>query len=71
MFRYIFGAILCLLPLLSFGKTPIFGNPEVDVDHMYAYVRRHNPDFRREVAEAFYNIGRRYGIRGDIALCQA
>ena len=71
MFRYIFGAILSLLPLLSFGKTPILGNPEVDVDNMYAYVKRHNPDFRREVAEAFYSIGRRYGIRGDIALCQA
>lgn len=38
---------------------------------MYAYVSRHNSEFSREVAEAFYKIGERYGIRGDIAICQA
>lgn len=71
MQRYFLGALLWLIPLISFGKTPIFGNPEVEIDHMYAYVKRHNPDFKREVAAAFYNVGRRYGIRGDIAMCQA
>ena len=29
------------------------------------------PDFDRDVAETFYTVGERYGIRGDIALCQA
>lgn len=38
---------------------------------MYQFVASHNPSFEREVAEAFYEIGERYGIRGDIALCQA
>lgn len=71
MHRKLFLAFIMMLPLLAAGKTPIFGTPEVEIDNMYAYVKRHNPDFRREVAEAFYNVGRRYGIRGDIALCQA
>lgn len=71
MLRHLICFIVCLLPASLWGKTPIFGNPEVEIDHMYAYVTRHNPDFKREVAEAFYNVGRRYGIRGDIALCQA
>ena len=64
-------SLLLTLPFISLGKTPIFGAPEVSIDHMYAYVSRHNPDFNREVAEAFYNVGCRYGTRGDIALCQA
>lgn len=70
-----FRQLICLLFIVSgvtaYGNTPIFGDPEVEIDHMYAYVSRHNPDFNREVAETFYNVGKRYGIRGDIALCQA
>lgn len=50
---------------------PIMGTPTADVERMYSYVVKHNPEFRREVAEAFINIGERYGVRGDIALCQA
>lgn len=69
--KLLLGLMLCLLPALTNARTPIFGNPEIEVDHMYAYVKRHNPEFSREVAEAFHYIGRRYGIRGDIALCQA
>ena len=71
MLRLILPMFLALLPLLSSAKTPIFGKAQVDVDYMYDYVCRHNPKFDREVAEAFYRIGERYGIRGDIALCQA
>lgn len=71
MLRFTIRLLLLLLPALSSAKTPIFGKAEVEVDHMYAYVSRHNPDFDREIAEAFYRVGERYGIRGDIALCQA
>lgn len=71
MYRILFPLLFMLLPLLSEAKTPIFGKAEIDVDYMYEYVCRHNPKFQREVAEAFYNVGERYGIRGDIALCQA
>lgn len=53
------------------GGTPIFGNHKIEVEQMYQFVRSRNPSFEREVAEAFYDVGRLYGIRGDIALCQA
>lgn len=49
----------------------IFGEPQVSVDRMFEFVRSRNAEFSREIAEAYYNIGLRYGIRGDIALCQA
>lgn len=71
MLRFAILLLLLLLPTLTYAKTPIFGKAEVEVDHMYAYVSRHNPDFDRKIAEAFYRVGERYGIRGDIALCQA
>lgn len=62
---------LCLCHISSMANTPIFGTPEVDAEAMYDYVVRRNPDFNREIADAFYEVGLRYGIRGDIALCQA
>lgn len=49
----------------------ILGPTEVSADRMWAFVAAVNPDFRPEIARAFYDIGRRYGIRGDVALCQA
>lgn len=49
----------------------IFGEPEVSIDRMFEFVHERNAEFTREIAEAYYNIGLRYGIRGDIALCQA
>ncbi len=53
------------------AKTPICGEPEVDVACMYEFVKAHNPGFSREIAEAYIEIGCRYGVRGDIAMCQA
>jgi hypothetical protein len=38
---------------------------------MFQYVHAHNPNFSIDIANAYYTIGQRYGIRGDIALCQA
>lgn len=51
--------------------TPIIGKPVVNAEQMYRFVKRHNPKFNREIAEAFYEIGKKYGVRGDIALCQS
>ncbi|MDE6556251.1 MAG: glucosaminidase domain-containing protein [Duncaniella sp.] len=58
---------------LAVGKAaePIAGLPEADVERMYQYVSSRNPAFDREVAEAFHDLGCIYGIRGDVALCQA
>lgn len=49
----------------------ILGPTEVSADRMWAFVAAINPDFPIQIAQAFYDVGRRYGIRGDVALCQA
>lgn len=49
----------------------ILGEPQIDARTLWLFVRRHNTDFPIEIAEAFLTIGRSYGIRGDVALCQA
>lgn len=51
--------------------TPIMGEPEVDAGRMCAFVREKNPGFDCRIAEAFIEVGRRYGVRGDIAFCQS
>lgn len=53
------------------AETSIQGEPQVDAATMARFVARHNPGFDPCIAETFIEIGRRYGIRGDIALCQA
>ncbi|MDE6651116.1 MAG: glucosaminidase domain-containing protein [Paramuribaculum sp.] len=52
-------------------SIPIMGEPEADAEQMYRFIQSRNPDFEREIAEAFYTIGKKYGVRGDIALCQS
>ncbi len=52
-------------------RLEILGDVELDVETMYSFVCTRNPDFPREIAEAFHRIGKRYGVRGDIALCQS
>lgn len=68
--------LLCLLLFLLSApallcETPIEGTPMVGPEQMWQFVYSHNRDFPRETAEAFYEIGSLYGIRGDIAMCQA
>ena len=49
----------------------IGGEMRVSAEMMTAFVRRHNPDFDHSIAEAYVEIGRIYGVRGDVAFCQA
>ena len=63
--------ILTSISFCAWCQTSIFGSPQVDIETMYRFVSARNPDFVRDVAETFYTVGERYGIRGDIALCQA
>ncbi len=49
----------------------IFGEPQVGPEAMARFVVSRNKDFDPRIARAFHDVGRRYGIRGDIALCQA
>lgn len=52
-------------------EMSIFGPPVADVERMYRFVLTRNPNFDRTIAEAFYELGKVYGIRGDVALCQS
>lgn len=63
--------LFTLLTPLLWGRTPIRGDNSVEAEQMYQFVAAHNPDFDPAVAEAFFTVGQKYGIRGDIALCQA
>ncbi|MBB6670310.1 hypothetical protein [Cohnella nanjingensis] len=52
------------------GKTPILGPARCMAEEMRAYIHRRNPA-APDVAECYLQMGERYGVRGDLAYCQA
>lgn len=59
-------------PITAEGVTPeILGSHRVDARMLWRFVKERNEDFPLEVAEAYISVGAKYGIRGDMALCQA
>ena len=54
-----------------FAGEPIVGRAKVDAAALTQFVQARNPGFDPLIAEAFIAMGERYGIRGDVALCQA
>ena len=56
-----------------YALTPVLAKPVASVDRIYQYVMSKNPgsSFTYEMAKAYYDTGNRWGIRGDIAVCQA
>jgi N-acetylmuramoyl-L-alanine amidase len=57
-------------PFVITGGTPILGQPVLTAAQLDAFVRRVNSK-APNVAEYFVNIGKEWGIRGDIAFLQA
>ncbi len=53
------------------AKTEICGESEVDAGILCSFVQQYNPDFPLEIAETYVTVCKRYGIRADIAFCQA
>jgi hypothetical protein len=55
------------------GHNDIMGTSEAKVEQMIAFVQKVNPDFAdlEKVAEAFLTVGKKYGIRGDVAFAQS
>ena len=51
--------------------TSILGESEVSASELIDAIVKVNPDFNPEIAEAYIEIGAKYGVRGDIAICQA
>lgn len=65
--------VICItaaLPTAAREKS-IEGKAELKADELTAYIKKHNPDFDPAIAKAYIKIGKKYGIRGDVALCQA
>lgn len=71
MKRLLNSLLFISISLSLWCQTSIFGPQRVEIETMYRFVAARNPNFDRDVAETFYLVGERYGIRGDIALCQA
>ena len=47
------------------------GEIKAPKEKIVAYIKKTNPNFDSKIADAFYEIGKIYGVRGDIALCQS
>jgi hypothetical protein len=52
------------------GKLSLMGEASCNADRLHAYASRRNPRAPK-IAEAYLRLGQRYGIRGDVAYCQA
>ena len=65
--------LMLVCAMVAKAATPIFGTMQASSERMYRFVMSNNPgsSFTREIAQAFYDVGAAYGIRGDIALCQS
>lgn len=58
MFRLFLALLVCTAAVsCASARTPILGEQKVEVEKMYQFVASHNPEFPREVAQAFYEIG--------------
>lgn len=71
MKKLILMIVVAVGVLGAFAGEPIAGKARVDAAAMTQYVQARNPGFDPQIAEAFIAVGERYGIRGDVALCQA
>ena len=52
------------------GKVSVFGPSLCPAEKMQRYAQRRNPEAPR-AAEIYVELGSKYGIRGDVAFCQA
>lgn len=51
--------------------APITGQSEATVEQMLTFVREVNPKIDETIPKAYVEIGKKYGIRGDVAFAQA
>lgn len=57
--------------LSGLNDFTISGEAALCADELTAFVRCHNPSFDHAISVAYIEVGKRYGLRGDIAFCQA
>ena len=66
-----FIVLMCMTAASVFAATPILGTNVATAERMYQFVKSQNSSFDREIAEQFIAVSQKYGLRGDIALCQS
>lgn len=74
MKRIFLFLLLCMsLSISSQAATKILGTPVATPERMYKYGKSKGagPTFTLEMCQEFYNVGKRWGVRGDIAICQS
>ncbi len=71
MKRLSITSLMATIAMAISASTPITGASVVPIEDLCQYVSKRNPSFDCEIAQAFDSVGRIYGLRGDIALCQA
>lgn len=66
-------ALVFLTSAVAQAATPILAKPVASTDRMYQYVKSKGcgSSFTYEIAQNFHDIGAKWGVRGDIALCQS
>lgn len=71
---FTFLAVLLVTWTQSVAATNILGEPQITAQQAYQYIKSvysTQANFTLEMAEAYINIGKKMGIRGDIAICQS
>ena len=63
--------LFLLVAVVANAATPILGTNVASVERLYQFIKSKNSSFDREIAEQFIAVSARYGLRGDIALCQS
>lgn len=56
---------------ISKDYSIISGESDIDYETMAEFVKRYNKHFSPEIARWYIEVGRLYGIKGDMAFCQA
>lgn len=71
--KTLFALSIVLTGIHASAATPILGTPIASTERMYQFVKSKNPgtSFTMEMAREFHDQGVKYGMRGDIALCQS
>lgn len=49
----------------------ILGSNVASKQQIVEFIQKRNPDFDPAIAEAFLTISKKYGVRGDVAICQS
>ena len=75
MKRILLSMLFCVIlgTGTTIAATPILGTPVATPERMYQYgvSKGAGSSFTLDICKQFYEIGKKWGVRGDIAICQS